>query len=47
VLKVLASQAAISLENTRLYRDVENREARFRRLAVPSQQMWVNPGFSP
>jgi PAS domain S-box-containing protein len=32
VLKVLASQAAISLENTRLYRDVENREARFRRL---------------
>jgi predicted ATPase len=27
VLKVLASQAAISLENTRLYRDLENREA--------------------
>ena len=28
VLKVLASQAAISLENTRLYRDLENREAK-------------------
>jgi hypothetical protein len=27
VLKVLASQAAVSLENTRLYRDLENREA--------------------
>src|SRR5262249_35902328 len=32
VLKVLASQAAISLENTRLYRDLEDREARIRRL---------------
>jgi PAS domain S-box-containing protein len=32
ILKVLASQAAISLENTRLYRDLENREARIRRL---------------
>ena len=32
VLKILASQAAISLENTRLYRDLENREARIRRL---------------
>jgi PAS domain S-box-containing protein len=32
VLKVLASQAAISLENTRLYRDLENREAKIRRL---------------
>ena len=30
VLKVLASQAAISLENTRLYRDLENREAKIR-----------------
>ena len=30
VLKVLASQAAISLENTRLYRDLEEREARIR-----------------
>src|SRR5262249_13080010 len=32
VLKLLASQAAISLENTRLYRDLEKREARIRRL---------------
>jgi PAS domain S-box-containing protein len=32
VLKVLVSQAAISLENTRLYRDLEHREAKIRRL---------------
>jgi len=32
VLKVLASQAAISLENTRLYRDLEDREGKIRRL---------------
>jgi PAS domain S-box-containing protein len=32
VLKVLASQAGISLENTWLYRDLENRERRIRRL---------------
>ena len=32
VLKVLASQAATSLENTRLYRDLENRESKIRRL---------------
>ena len=32
MLKVLASQAAISLENTRLYRDLEIREAKIRRL---------------
>jgi PAS domain S-box-containing protein len=32
VLKVLASQAAISLENTRLYRDLEDRERKIRRL---------------
>ncbi|KWV52154.1 histidine kinase [Bradyrhizobium macuxiense] len=32
VLKVLASQAAISLENSRLYRDVEDREGKIRRL---------------
>jgi len=32
VLKVLASEAAISLENTRLYHDLAIREARFRRL---------------
>jgi transcriptional regulator with GAF, ATPase, and Fis domain len=32
LLKVLAPQAAISLENTRLYRELEEREARIRRL---------------
>jgi PAS domain S-box-containing protein len=32
VLKLLVSQAAISLENTRLYRDLEQREAKIRRL---------------
>ena len=32
LLKTLASQAAISLENTRLYRDLEQREAKIRRL---------------
>jgi PAS domain S-box-containing protein len=32
VLKLLASQAAISLENTRLYRDLEERESKIRRL---------------
>jgi PAS domain S-box-containing protein len=32
VLKLLASQAAISLENTRLYRDLTEREAEIRRL---------------
>jgi DNA-binding response OmpR family regulator len=32
VLKLLASQAAISLENTRLYRDVVEREAKIQRL---------------
>ena len=32
VLKLLASQAAISIENTRLYRDLEQREARILRL---------------
>jgi len=32
VLKLLASQAAISLENTRLYRDLQEREAKIRRL---------------
>jgi PAS domain S-box-containing protein len=32
VLKVLVSQAAISIENTRLYRDLEDREAKIRRL---------------
>ena len=32
LLKVLAAQAAISLENTRLYRDLAQREAKIRRL---------------
>ena len=32
MLKVLASQAAISLENSRLYRDVADREGKIRRL---------------
>jgi PAS domain S-box-containing protein len=32
VLKVIASQAAISLENSRLYRHLEDREAKIRRL---------------
>ncbi|HTJ90591.1 MAG TPA: AAA family ATPase [Acidocella sp.] len=32
VLKLLASQAAVSLDNTRLYRDLEQREAKIRRL---------------
>jgi PAS domain S-box-containing protein len=32
VSKVLASQAAISLENSRLYRDLEDREGKIRRL---------------
>lgn len=32
VLKLIASQAAVSLENTRLYRDLAEREARIRRL---------------
>jgi PAS domain S-box-containing protein len=32
VLKVLASEAAISLENSRLYRDLEDRERKIRRL---------------
>jgi PAS domain S-box-containing protein len=32
LLKLLASQAAISLENSRLYRDLEDREGKIRRL---------------
>src|SRR5207244_8210286 len=32
VLKLLASQAAIALESARLYRDLEQREAKIRRL---------------
>ncbi|MGB8521325.1 MAG: sigma 54-interacting transcriptional regulator [Candidatus Acidiferrales bacterium] len=47
VLKVLATQAAISLENTRLYRDLENREAKIRRLVdanVVGIFMWILEG---
>lgn len=47
VLKVLASQAAISLENTRLYRDLEDREARIRRpieANVVGVVMWTLDG---
>lgn len=32
MLKLLASQAAVSLENTRLYQDLAEREAKIRRL---------------
>jgi PAS domain S-box-containing protein len=47
VLKLLASQAAISLENTRLYRDLEEREAKIRRLVeanVVGVVMWTLDG---
>jgi PAS domain S-box-containing protein len=43
VLKLLASQAAISLENTGLYRDLAEREARIRRLVeanIVGIQIW-------
>jgi PAS domain S-box-containing protein len=43
VLKLLASQAAMSLENTRLYRDLARREAKIRRLVdanVVGIQIW-------
>ena len=47
VLKVLASQAAISLENTRLYRDLADREKRIRRLVdanIVGTFIWKVPG---
>jgi PAS domain S-box-containing protein len=47
VLKLIASQAAISLENTRLYRDLEQREAKIRRLIesnVVGVVMWTLDG---
>ena len=47
VLKLLASQAAISLENTRLYRDVVEREAKIRRLVdanIIGIFMWEHEG---
>jgi PAS domain S-box-containing protein len=43
VLKLLASQAALALENTRLYRDLAKREAKIRRLVdanIVGIQMW-------
>ena len=42
VLKVLASHAAIALENSRLYGDVEDREARLRRLFDSNIMALVN-----
>ena len=47
VLKLLASQAAISLENTRLYRDLAQREAKIRRLVdanIIGIVIWKNEG---
>ena len=47
VLKLIASQAAISLENTGLYRDLEQREAKIRRLVesnVVGVVMWTLDG---
>src|ERR1700735_741567 len=47
VLKLIASQAAISLENTRLYSDLEQREAKIRRLVesnVVGIVMWTLDG---
>jgi PAS domain S-box-containing protein len=47
LLKMLASQAAISLENTRLYRELEQREARIRRLVdsnIIGIFMWDSEG---
>jgi len=47
VLKLLASQAAISLENTRLYRDLAEREAKIRRLVdanIIGINIWESEG---
>jgi hypothetical protein len=48
-LKVLASQAAISLENTWLYRDLEDREGKIRGLVdanVLGIFIWGQEAFS-
>src|SRR6202008_4245727 len=47
VLKVLASQAAISLENTRLYRDLRESEAKFHDYAeTASDWLWeIDPAY--
>ncbi len=50
VLKLLASQAAIALENTRLYREVAEREAKIRRLVdanIIGICTWQREGQSP
>ena len=50
VLKLLASQAAIALENTRLYREVAEREAKIRRLVdanIIGIGTWQREGQSP
>jgi PAS domain S-box-containing protein len=47
VLKLLASQAAISLENTRLYRDLAEREAKIQRLVdanIIGINIWESEG---
>jgi PAS domain S-box-containing protein len=47
VLKLVASQAAISLENARLYRDVAEREAKIRRLVdanIIGILVWTSDG---
>ncbi|KQV78132.1 AAA family ATPase [Rhizobium sp. Root1220] len=47
ILKLIASHAAIALENTRLYRDLEEREARIRRLVdanIIGVFMWTMDG---
>ncbi|MCP3705601.1 AAA family ATPase [Paraburkholderia sp. CNPSo 3274] len=50
LLELLASQAAIALENTRLYRDLQEREAKVRRLVdanIVGIFMWSLEGESP
>ncbi len=47
ILKLIASHAAIALENTRLYRDLEERESRIRRLVdanIIGVFMWTLDG---
>src|SRR4030095_1998668 len=47
ILKILASQAAISLENTGLYRDLADRERKIRRLVdsnIIGTFIWRIPG---
>jgi PAS domain S-box-containing protein len=47
ILKLIASHAAVALENTRLYRDLETREAKIRRLVdadIIGVFMWNSDG---